>query len=301
MSFAVGIDIGGTKIAIGVVSSWGEVVIKDTIAMNVECSPTKMIDDVLLCMNKQLHSLPNDILISGIGIGAPGPLNVEKGIILSPTNLPTWQNFAIVNQVKMACPYPVVLENDANAAALAEKLFGAGKDCDDFIYLTVSTGIGAGIISGGVLLSGFQGNAGEIGHLVVDPSAGTCKCGQAGCLYMVSSGKAIAQRGSEIVGSPVSTEDVFNLYFKGHQEITQLVEKAIWGLGVGCVSLINFIEPEKIIIGGGVSKVGEPLFSAIRSYVKNHALHLSGKQTKIIPTSLKQDSGLIGAAALVFQ
>src|SRR5699024_7150192 len=150
---------------------------------------------------------------------------------------------------------------------LAEQWVGAGSSFRDFIFMTVSTGIGAGIVSNGNLLTGKSGNAGDIGHIVVDPSFGSCICGQEGCLEMVASGTAIARNGSKMMRISLTTEEVFDLYYIGQPEIVELIDKTLKRLGAGCVSLINTLDTEAIIIGGGVSSIGDLLFDTVRNYV----------------------------------
>lgn len=299
MLYTIGVDIGGTKVAIGVVESTGKVIEQSVIPTDLTITPYDMISRINREVNKVIQNanIPTQH-IKGIGIGAPGPLDSKKGMITCPPNLPTWKDIPIKEWVEKEFDFPVRLENDANAAALAEKWIGAGQSCNHFIYMTVSTGIGSGIICDGKLLRGRKGNAGDIGHMVVDPSFGTCTCGQKGCLEMIASGTAISREGSKIIGESLSTEEVFQLYDQGHPEIVPYLDSVIEVLGVACVSLINTFDTEKIIIGGGVSKVGDALFQPIRSYVQSYALNPDGRTTKIVPSKLEQNSGVVGAAAL---
>ncbi|TQS74263.1 ROK family protein [Ornithinibacillus gellani] len=299
MLYTIGVDIGGTKVAIGVVESTGKVIEQSVIPTDLTITPYDMISRINREVNKVIQNanIPTQH-IKGIGIGAPGPLDSKKGMITCPPNLPTWRDIPIKEWVEKEFDFPVRLENDANAAALAEKWIGAGQSCNHFIYMTVSTGIGSGIICDGKLLRGRKGNAGDIGHMVVDPSFGTCTCGQKGCLEMIASGTAISREGSKITGESLSTEEVFQLYDQGHPEIVPYLDSVIKVLGVACVSLINTFDTEKIIIGGGVSKVGVALFQPIRSYVQSYALNPDGRTTEIVPSKLEQNSGVVGAAAL---
>src|SRR5699024_11003245 len=215
-------------------------------------------------------------------------------------NLHGWVNVPIRDMIAGAFPFPVTLENDANAAALAEKWLGAGQDNDNFVYMTVSTGVGSGIIADGKLLHGQKGNAGDFGHTVVDPSFGKCTCGQYGCLDAAASGTAIAKHGSDIMGRELSTKGVFELYAENQPDIVDLVNRVFRVLGIACVSLINTLDTEKIIIGGGVSNVGDTMFRSIREYVSKYALNATGRKTEIIPAGLDQNAGVIGASALCF-
>jgi glucokinase len=193
-----------------------------------------------------------------------------------------------------------VLENDATAAALAEKWVGAARSAEHFVYITISTGIGAGIYSHGRLLTGATGNAGDIGHMVIDPASGICNCGQRGCFEYVASGTAIAREASSLLGRQVAAKEAFELALTGQDPaMEKLVHRVFDYIGIGCVTLINTFDPELLVIGGGVSQVGAPLFEAVSDYIMRNALNPSGRNTPVVPAALQQDAGLIGAAALV--
>ena len=301
MGYAIGVDIGGTKVAIAMVKKTGDVISETILPTDLTIPPRSMI--TLIC--DEIKQLMTDAKLAqsaiiGIGIGAPGPLDSKKGVITNPPNLSGWIDIPISAIMEQKCSLPVTLENDANAAALAEKWLGAAMGNENMTYITVSTGIGAGIIADGKLLRGRKGNAGDIGHMVVDPSFGPCACGQLGCLEAIASGTAIAAKGSQIVGEALTTKAVFRYYEQGHPEIVPYIDRVFTVLGIACVTVINTVDPEKIVIGGGVSKVGEPLFQAIRMYVSQYALNETGRNTAIVPAKLGQQSGVIGAAALCF-
>jgi len=299
LTYAIGVDIGGTKVAIGIVDESGMMIEQSIIPTDLSIAPFDMISIINFEVKKVIKSSEiQEEAIKGIGIGAPGPLDSKRGEIICPPNLPTWTNIPIQEWVERAFPFPVKLENDANAAALAEKWIGAGQDHDDFIYMTVSTGIGAGIIADGKLLRGRKGNAGDIGHIVVDPSFGQCTCGQYGCLEWIASGTAISREGSKIMGETLSTKAVFELYEQRQPEIVTYIDSVINVLGEACANLINTFDTEKIVIGGGVSKTGDTLFAPIRSYIQSYALNPDGRKTEVVPSMLEQNSGVVGAAAL---
>ncbi len=301
MSYAIGIDIGGTKVAIGIVNGDGVVVEQITIPTDLSISPEEMIEKIYRTAAELLEQSGIDKAeLSGVGVGAPGPLDAKNGLITCPPNLRNWVNVPIVQELEKHFSLPIRLENDANAAALAEKWVGAAKENNDFAYITISTGIGAGLFVDGKLLSGSKGNAGELGHILVNPAKGTCTCGQKGCLEWVASGTAIGRQASELMGKPLTAKDVFVMYEAGVPEIVSLVEEVFTYIGIGCVSLINLFEPEKIVIGGGVSEVGDPLFDSVRNYVAKYALSPAGRETEIVPAGLRKNAGLIGAAALMF-
>jgi len=301
MQYSMGVDIGGTKIAIAIVSEYGNIIEKNIIQTDHSKTPEQMISIICGEIKKVVSESGVQLEeIKGVGVGAPGPLDSENGRIICPPNLKSWIDIPIVQLMKQELALPVLLENDANVAALAEKWIGAGLGSNNFAYMTVSTGVGAGIIVDGNLLRGIKGNAGDIGHTVVDPSFGQCSCGQYGCLESIASGTAIAEHGTKIIGRELSTKEVFELYSEGEEKIVDLIERIFRVLGVACVSMINTFDLEKIVIGGGVSEVGEVLFNAVQSYVGKYALNPVGRQTKVVPAKLGQSAGVIGAADLWF-
>lgn len=301
MYYVLGIDIGGTKVAIGLVREDGELKHHSKISTDISASPKEMIHQIYRETDDLIEQsgITFDHLL-GIGIGAPGPLDSKKGIITCPPNLPNWNNVEIVRGFEERYNLPVRLENDCNAATLAEKWIGAAPYNEDFIYLTISTGIGAGIFSDGRLVSGKSGNAGDVGHMMIDPSYGTCTCGQKGCWEWIASGTAIARQGSELLGKKVTTEDVFERYYMKNPSVQKMIDSIFTVISAGCTNLINAFDPEKVVIGGGVSKVGDPLFKTIQSYVRQYALSPSGRETEIVKAGLDHHAGTIGAAAIIF-
>lgn len=297
----IGIDIGGTKIAIGLVDQAGQVVARHVLPTDLDNSPAEMVEHMSRIIDGLLleQGLTLDA-VKGIGVGAPGPLDVKNGLFLCPPNMPAWHNYPLIPDLQSRFPLLVLLENDANAAALAEKWVGAAAGMDDFIFLTISTGIGAGVVINGHLISSLRENAGEVGHIVLDPALGRCTCGQLGCFEYIASGTAIARRGSHLLGRQVTTEEVFALYAEGHPVMVPFVEDVFQYIGMGCVTLINLFSPERIVIGGGVSNAGEPLFAAVRQYVKRNAFSPSGRSTAIVPSEIGAWAGVVGAAALVW-
>jgi glucokinase len=299
--YVVGIDIGGTKVAIGVVDESGKVLADCILPTDLRLHPTEMVDKISEAINDLVKKQKNtEEKIRGIGIGAPGPLDAIRGVITCPPNLPGWTDFSIVEEFKKKFNLPIVLENDANAATLAEKWVGAAQSNHSFVYITISTGIGSGLYMNGKLISGAKGNAGDIGHIVIDPSKGTCTCGQKGCFEWVASGPAIARQASEMMGQPLTTKQAFQLFEERHPKIVPLVEEVFQHIGMGCVTIINMLDPQVIVIGGGVSEVGDRLFNSVQQYINRYALNPAGRQTRVIRSALRQHAGLIGAASLLF-
>ncbi|CAM3980507.1 ROK family protein [Paenibacillus alkaliterrae] len=292
MSIAVGIDIGGTKIAYGFVDQQGTVLAKGSLKTDLSVSPSEMTERMASAV-KQLAEQNGLSLeaMKGIGVGAPGPLDTRNGKLTCPPNLKSWWDFPVVEALGSHLPLPIKMENDATAAALAEKWLGAAQDTEHFIFITISTGIGAGIYLHGKLITGSTGNAGDAGFMIVDPDGTPWE--------LVASGTAITRQATELLGRDVTSKEAFELAAQGDPQMSELIDRVFGYIGMGCVSLINLLDPNKIVIGGGVSQVGDPLFSAVQQYVSKHALNPSGRQTAIVPAQLQQDAGLIGAAALI--
>ncbi|BCJ85679.1 ROK family protein [Effusibacillus dendaii] len=264
-SYAVGVDVGGTKIAIGIVNDSGSVKEQMILQTNKEKDPNKMIGYMAQSIQKLLDTARVSVeQLAGIGIGAPGPLDVKTGVISCPPNLPSWVDVPVVEAFKRKFSVPIVLDNDANAAALAEKRYGEAQENESFVYLTISTGIGAGLYLDGKLVSGSRGNASDIGHTVIDPSYGTCTCGPKGCFEWIASGTAIARRASELRGPPPYNQT--SLCFV---QCRRCQDCAICGTSVyiyrsWMCHTHQSVWSGEIVIGGGVSEVGDPLFLPYR-------------------------------------
>ncbi|MCQ4088634.1 ROK family protein [Saccharibacillus sp. JS10] len=296
---AIGIDIGGTKIAIGLVDEAGSVIAQHSLHTDPAQTPSQLLHQTAQTINRLLETnsiSPSEV--KGIGVGAPGPLDAQHGRLDSPPNLPAWHGFGVVEELrKHFGAFPIHFQNDATAATLAEKWLGAAQNVDNFIFITISTGIGAGIYMHGRLITGTSGNAGDVGFMMIEPGA----AGTEGYWEQIASGTAIARQASELLGRPVHTKEAFDLAAEGEPSMRELIDLTYRRLGMGCVSLINTLDPEMIVIGGGVSQIGEPLLEGIRDYVSQHALSPAGRRTLIVPAALNQNAGLIGAASLVHQ
>jgi glucokinase len=308
----IGIDLGGTKIGTGLVSVHGEVLASDY-------QPTDAIqgqDAVIKRMVEAAHRVMaeagvsvNDI--SGVGIGSPGPLDIPKGMLIDPPNLPTWRNVPLRQIVQDRLGVPAYLENDANAAAIGEYLYGAGQGTRNMIYVTVSTGIGGGLILNGQIYHGVNGSAGEIGHMTIMPRGPHCGCGNRGCLEALASGTAIAREGQELVnrGVPtliaeivkdapysVSAKNVVDAMNRGDAYATEIVTQAMYYLGVGMANLVNLFSPEMIVIGGGLSNLGNALLDPVRRAIRLRAFPSAAEHVTVRLAKLGAEVGIVGAA-----
>jgi glucokinase len=240
-------------------------------------------------------------------VASPGPLDTRLGVVFDPPNLPGWEKVPLRDMLQAALRLPTVIVNDANAAALGEFHFGAGRGSRNLVYLTISTGIGGGVVVDGVLLEGTSGSGGELGHMTIDRDGPLCPCGNIGCLEALGSGLAIARRYGEalaerhgIVGPdpPATARDVVRLGSEGDQMALDVFSDAARAVGTGVVNCINIFNPDVVVLGGGVTNAGERLFAPVRDMVQRHALPRPRASVRIVPAELGSDVGLIGAAGL---
>ncbi|HSB17946.1 MAG TPA: ROK family protein [Bryobacteraceae bacterium] len=284
----LGVDIGGTKIAAGTVNDGACVVHGVTV-------PTRAAEGYDVSIG-QVYKAIGECLPAGvraIGICAPGPLNPKTGVILNPPNLPGWRNVPLANLVGERFGLLCRVENDANAAGLAEARFGAARGFDSVLYVTLSTGIGAGIILDGKVYHGKNGAAAEGGHVTIDWRSGTiCNCGTPGCIEALASGSAIAKRGR-------TPEQIADGVARGDGESLRILDEIASMLGAWMGSMISLLDPDIIVVGGGVSRIGEPLFSRLRRIAPSRTINQFAAGTPIMPAELAENVGIIGAASVV--
>ncbi len=310
------VDLGGTKIITSVILSTGEITCRKYSLTLADEGPRPVIDRVSSAVAEtmaQAKLKTSDI--AGIGIAVAGILDIDRGIITNSPNLPHWHNVPLRDIFADRLGVVTYVINDANAAALGEYRFGAGMGFNNIVYITVSTGIGGGIIIDGELYSGADGCAGELGHMTIEAYGPQCHCGNFGCLEAMASGWAVAKeamtcisRGerssiSELVNGrleDITAETVAIAARRGDQLAADIVAKAANYLGIGLANLVNIFNPELIIIGGGLSKMGAMLLKPARKVVKERAFQLPARTAHIVRARLGSNAGIIGAAAYVF-
>lgn len=310
----VGIDLGGTQIRAVLAEVDGTILARYKALTGAEAGPEAVLDRIITAARTVIEQ-GGGRRPSGIGVGSPGPLDPWTGVVLAAPNL-GWHNVPLKAVLEERLGLPTVVNNDCNAAALAERRFGAGKGVDDLIYMTISTGIGGGLISGGRLLLGNHGSAGEIGHTTVDLRGPRCKCGNIGCVEALAAGPAIAREAVARIsqGQPssipdlvsgdlsrVTAEIVGRAANAGDALAKGVVEQAAFFIGVSLVNLVHILEPKLILIGGGVAHIGDLLFDTIRSTVRGRAMPCMIEGLRIEPASLGDDVGVLGAIALYLE
>lgn len=311
--FIAGLDIGGTKIAVSLGTANGRVLGKRVFSSGKTIRIKESIVQIRLLLSELLQAsklVQKDLL--GIGVATPGAIDPRREMILKSPNLPSWEKALLKRLLMRAFQVPIWLENDANAAALGEQYFGSGRGMDHFIYVTVSTGIGSGIVVNGSLLRGASGMAGEVGHMTIVPGGLLCPCGKRGCLEAYASGTAIAsharrllQKGAKswffktIRLKNVTGQLVSEAAVAGDSVAIQARKIAADSLGVGLANLINIFNPQKIILGGGVTENLEHFWVPMMKALKREAWPMSLRACKVVRSKLGKRVGDLGAIAVV--
>jgi len=303
-----GIDIGGTKIALALAAPDGAFLEKTRIPTRVADGPHTILERVCTELEAMLER--TGAKLAAIGVGCGGPFDRARGLILSPPDLPGWDEFPLIALLEERFGVKVVLDNDANAAALGEQRYGAGLGLSQLVYITVSTGIGGGIIVRGELVHGVRDGAGEVGHMTILPDGPLCGCGARGCLEALCSGTAIARRARERLAAgeesylssleqgELTAHAVASAARAGDTLATKVWYDTIRYLSIGVGNLFNLLAPEAIIIGGGVSAASEFLFEPLREQVRARVRMLPPDKINILQASLGGDSGIYGACML---
>jgi glucokinase len=313
----LGVDLGGTKIAAALATTQGEIVVRGRRPTPAQAGPDAVINSICATINEVLSAKElRPSRLSGIGIAAAGIIDSANGKVIFSPNLPGWHEVPLREAIEQRFGIPAYLGNDANLAALGEWRFGVEKKVANLIYITVSTGIGGGIIADGKLYTGACGAAGEIGHMTIDVNGPRCRCGNIGCWETLASGTALAREAVkritegartsiiELVGGDVSKIDakIVDLAAKQGDELAQeLVSHLGYYFGVGLANLVNIFNPELILVGGGVAKIGDLLLQPAIKIVKGRAFSTSANAVEIKPAILGDDSGILGAVAFVLE
>lgn len=313
----LGIDIGGTKVAVGLVNSAGRILSLAREPMNVNGTA----EDAMKSVERAIAAIypsKDGHRVLGVGVASPGPLDPKLGLVLHTPNLPCWREYALVTAVEAACGIPARLDNDANVAGLAEALWGAGANQQHVLYVTIGTGIGTAIILDGRIYHGRTGAAAEGGHMTIDFHAPVrCGCGKRGCVESMASGPAIAARARDLAtenpsraasliaaaGSidKIATEHVFSQWEAGQELAVFIVDETLGLLSIWLGNMIDLFEPDVVIVGGGVGMRLQPLFQRWAEQSARWSINHRAAETPIVPAKYGVDAGIAGSAALWFQ
>jgi glucokinase len=313
IKYAMGVDLGGTNIKFGIVSQTGKIIKRSSIRTEADEGPKRIIENI----KRGIYDIQNktNIRLSGIGIGCPGIVNSDKGTVENPPNFLGWKKVNLGKAISMEFEKDVFIENDANAAAIGELIFGNGQNFNSFIMVTLGTGVGGGIVINRKVYHGEFGAAGEIGHISINHKGPKCKCGSRGCIEAYAGNNYLIQSVKEklkshknsilykLVGNndnPLTPKNIKEAADKGDEFSISVVQDLGLKLGVAFASLSNVLDISNYIIGGGVAGFGLPLFNSISNSLKERVMAPLRPRIKIISAKLKNDAGIKGASALVF-
>lgn len=316
-NLAIGIDVGGTKIAAGLIDRNASFVARDTSYSHAGCPPDTVVDEIVQIVQQLLSSSNVDgSRISGVGVGISGHVHGDRGIVMTNSNLPDWDYYPLRDTLIARLGFPVVIDNDANCAAWGEYRYGAGRGSQDMCYVTFSTGCGMGIVINGRLYRGASGTAGEIGHTVVDPDGPVCSCGKRGCLMSYACGMALDQMARDCLRTAedtllrsvcgdcpdkVSAEQIAEAARQGDQAALRLLDQAGRYFGIGLSTIVQVLNPDTIVIGGGLVHIGPLLLEPCIQALNENIHPVLVDSARIVLSELWNDAGVIGAGALVWE
>ncbi len=313
----IGIDLGGTFIKFALLDENMSVTGALQLPTPAEAGPDGVIESMISGATELLdHEGISAGDVTGVGIGSPGPLDLAAGVVIGMPNIPGFVNIPLRDRVGDGLGIRTVLENDANVAALGEYLCGSGKDTDVMVMLTLGTGIGGGIVIAGDLIRGAHGIGAELGHMIVEPDGEQCPCGLRGCLERYASASAVAryarklieQEGrksilTEVLGRKggIDAADVNEARHAGDDLAAKVWDRAISYLAVGCVNITRLLDPDLIVLGGGMAKAGDDLTEPLRRHFSRLHWTIDTQKTALTLASLGNDAGVIGAAGAAWK
>ena len=333
--YSIGVDLGGTNLRIAAVDQAGNLLEKATLGTKVARGRDFVIDQMTESIQRLGKKIGRDFSLAGIGIGVPGIIDMETGMLRESPNLPGWSDYPVHSEIERRLKTPVILENDANAAALGEKWLGAARDVDDMCILTLGTGVGGGIVLGGRIFHGMTGMAGEFGHITVDPDGHPCNCGNRGCAEQYASASAVMRMAREAIAGgkasqlaraaesdpEFSARIVFNLALQGDKPCLEIFRRVGEALGILLADIVNGLNLPMYVVGGGVSSAWEAFAPTMFEVLPQRSMvyaatapaqrsesgtgaaaavqaRAAGRKTVITRALLGSDAGLYGAARL---
>ncbi len=310
-ALTLGVDIGGTKVAVGLVDPEGKIVAQGRRPMVASGTA----EDALQVVLRAIDSIIPSGKVPSIGICAPGPLDPKTGIVLNPPNLPCWRNYPLAERVAAVYHLPVKLDNDANAAALAEVRWGAARGYRYVFYATIGTGIGTGIVFDGRIYHGNTGSAGEGGHVSIDYRGPVCGCGKPGCIEILAAGPAIGARARAKLGAQpvhsaildlaqgnvaaVTSEMVGKAFAAGDPLAREILRETVELLTVWLGNTVDLLDPDVLVMGGGVAAMLQPFFDDIKAQLPKWCVNPRASEIPLVMAHYAADAGIAGGAALI--
>ncbi len=296
---SIGVDLGGTNIKFGLVTQDGKILKRLIIPTQADQGPKLVVARIIYCLNSLKQSL---VQLQAVGIGSAGVIDHHQGIIHYSPNLSGWNEIPLKKWIKKEIKIPVLVGNDVNAFVLGEYCFGAAKGSKSVFGITLGTGVGGGIISNGKLLLGINHAAGEIGHTSINVSGPKCKCGNYGCLERYVGAEYIVQRYLKYnqvlsqTDKKITPEIISRAAKRGDKLAKKIIQETGSYVGVGLANVVSLIDPEIIVIGGGVSGFGKPLLDSIKKTVSERIMKFPSRKLKIVQSKLKDDAAILGAS-----
>ena len=308
----IGIDLGGTRLRVALADRGGTIIRHRVVPTLAEEGRNAVLGRIVVEVRTILDPI-NLVDLAAVAVAVPGPVDPLNGVVYRPPNLPGWGDVDLKSILEDELTVPVVVGNDANLAALAEHRFGAGRGASHLVYITMSTGIGGGIVNDGELLLGAWGGAAEIGHMTIDLNGPRCSCGNFGCLEAMASGRAITDEAARRIAfgatsvltewihgkvDDLRTQIIVQAAHEGDPLAIEVIEWAAYHLGVGLANLMHLFDPDVIVIGGGVSNAWNLLMPTIQRALRERAMEVYGCRTRIVRSDLGDDGGMFGAVAM---
>lgn len=317
LGYVFGVDLGATSVDIALANFRGELLQRRALALDVRDGPEPVLATIVQLTQAMIeaHDIPPDKVLS-VGIGVPGPVDFAKGVLIMPPIMPGWEHYPIRQTIRARFPAAtVVVDNDVNTMAIGELRSGAGQGVENFIFVKIGTGIGAGIIARGMIYRGRDGCAGDIGHIQADRNGPVCHCGNTGCLEAMASGSAIARRAMEaaqagrspILSAYLQQADTLTAEYvgmaaqAGDRVAMTIIKESGTLIGSVLASVVNFFNPSLILIGGGVAQIGNQFLANIRRSILSRSLPLATEQLTINYSAMGHDAGITGAIALALE
>lgn len=312
--YRIGVDVGGTNVKIALVDFDGKIVYSNTVPTRAEMGYEAGVNSIKQAIKDLMtETKETEKTIEAIGFGLPGQIDYKAGLVKNLPNIPGWVNIPLAKLIEEEFSIPTKLDNDVRCAALGELNFGAGKDCQNLICITIGTGIGSGIVLNGKLVRGATNAAGEIGHIKMSLKDGPlCGCGDYGCFEAYASGPAIVTLAKEYISGgksakykEMAADGIITPYLvaqsalQGDAVSIQIFKQIGTIIGTGLASVVNLLNPEKIIIGGGVADAGDILLEPIVNAIKDRAMPIQAEAVQVVPAKLANTAGVIGASLLI--
>ncbi len=312
LRWAIGLDLGGSAIKSGLVAGDGSIAAFERTPIDRLAGADHLLAALAAQIDRLLAAAAERAVTPvGIGVGSPGSIERATGRIHKSPNFKGWTDYPLRDELVRLTDLPVYLANDVNAAALGELKFGAGEDFENFVMITLGTGVGGALVIGGRLYDGAEGFAGEIGHMVIDPDGPECPCGNRGCLEQLVGAPAMVRRARDLLaggsaagplaGIPVdeiTPQQIGEAAADGDPVARAVLAETGHWLGLAFISLINVLDPDCILVGGGIAQAGPPLFDVVRRTVGNHAMSGTARVVPIVIAALGTRAGTAGAGAL---